>query len=272
MSDLKTLTKQFNLFQDEKGVWRCGGRLANTELLYSVKYPILLPRSHPLTSLVVRRAHERVFHNGVKETLAETRSKYWIPRGRSFTRNILHKCVTCRRFEGPPCKAPQPPPLPKCRVKEAPAFSYTGVDFAGPFVVRASQGSQSNKVWMALFTCYVTRAVHLDTVPDQSTLAFIRCLKRFVARRGLPKRFISDNEKTFKATSKYLDVDGLVQEHLTGLGVTWQFNVERAPWWGGAFERMVRSTKRCLKKLIGRAHLPLDELTTALAEIEAMIN
>ena len=234
-----------------------------------------LPKSHPLTSLVVKQAHERVFHNGVKETLAETRSKYWIPRGRSFTGTIIHKCVTCRRFEGSPFNAPPPPPLPECRVKQAPAFSYTGVDFAGPLMVRTSHSSQSDKVWIALFTCYVTRAVHLDTVPDQSTLTFIRCLKRFIARRGLPRRFISDNGKTFKAASKYLETifkDGLVQEHLTGLGVTWQFNVERAPWWGGAFERMVRSMKRCLKKFIGRAHFSLDELTTALSEIEAVLN
>ena len=115
----------------------------------------------------------------------------------------------------------------------------------------------------------------MDAVPDQSTLAFVRCLKRFVARRGLPRHFISDNGKTFKAASKYLDTifkDGSVQEHLKGLGVTWQFNVERAPWWGSPFERMVRSTKRCLKKLIGRAHFSLDELTTALAEIEAVLN
>lgn len=67
-------------------------------------------------------------------------------------------------------------------------------------------------------------------------------------------------------------MDRVVQEHLTGLGATWQFNVERAPWWGGAFERMVRSTKCCLKKLIGAAHLSLYELTTALAEIEAVLN
>ena len=166
-------------------------------------------------------------------------------------------------------------PLPACRVKETPAFSNTGVDFAGPLTIRASPTSQSTKVWIVLFTCYVTRAVHLDVVPDMSTSAFIRCMKRFSARRGVPTRFISDNGKTFKAAAKYLDLvfkDGDVKEHLTGLGVTWQFNVERAPWWGGAFERMVRSTKRCLKKLIGRAHISLDELTTALAEIEAVLN
>lgn len=118
----------------------------------------------------------------------------------------------------------------------------------------------------------MTRAVHLDVVPDQTTFAFIHCLKRFVARRGLPKRFISNNGKTFKAASNYLKAvfrGGVVH---AGLGVAWQFNMERAPWWGGAFERMVRSTKRCLKKLIGRAHFSLDELTTALAEIEAVLN
>lgn len=111
----------------------------------------------------------------------------------------------------------QPPPLPICRVKEDPAFTYTGVDFAGPLMIRSS----IPKVWMALFTCYITRAIHLEVVPDQSTQAFIRCLKRFVARRGIPRRFISDNGKTFKATAKYLDSvfkDGSVQEHLAGFG------------------------------------------------------
>ena len=197
------------------------------------------------------------------------------PNGRSLTRKIIHECVICRRFEGLPFKTPQPPPLPECRVKEAPAFSYTGVDFAGPLLVRASRSSESTKVWIALFTCYVTRAVHLETVPNQTTLAFIHCLKRFTARRGLPSRFISDNGKTFKAASRYLKAvfkSEAVQEYLTGLKIAWQFNVERAPWWGGAFERMVRSTKRCLKKLIGRAHFSYDEFNTALAEIEAVLN
>ena len=242
---------------------------------YATKYPILLPKSHPITTLIVKQAHERVLHDGVKETLTETRSKYWIPRGRSVIRKIVDQCVTCRKFEGLPFKAPQPPPFPECRVKEAPAFTFTGVDFAGPLMISTSPSAPSTKVWIALFTCYVTRAVHLDAVPDQSTLSFIRCLKRFVARRGLPKHFISDNGKTFKAAAKYLAAmsnDRAVEEHLVGVGVTWQFNVERAPWWGGAFERLVRSTKRCLKKMIGRAHFSLDELTTALAEIEAILN
>ena len=45
-----------------------------------------------------------------------------------------------------------------------------------------------------------------------------------------------------------------------------------ASWWGGAFEKIVRSTKRCLRKLIGCAHFSLEEFTTALVEIEAVLN
>ena len=63
-----------------------------------------------------------------------------------------------------------------------------------------------------------------------------------------------------------------MQGHLSGRGVEWIFNVEKAPWWGGAFERMVQSTKRCLRKMVGRARFSLDELYTALTEVESIIN
>jgi len=273
-SGFDLLQKQFKLFLDEKGVWRCEGRLSNANLPYAVKNPILLPRDHPLAALIVRESHEHVFHNGVKETLTEIRRKFWIPKARSLTRQLIHQCVLCRKMEGRAFKPPPPPPLPTFRVKEDPAFTHTGVDFAGPIYVRGHE-NLTQKVWICLYTCYVTRAVHLDAVPDQSTESFIRCLKRFAARRGLPTRFISDNGKTFKAASKYLKTvfkDGKVKEYLSGLGTEWIFNIERAPWWGGAFERMVQSTKRCLRKLIGRAQFSLDELVTALAEIESVIN
>ena len=273
-SDFESHKRQFNLFKDEKGVWRCEGRLSNAGVPYAVKNPILLPRSHPLTTLIVREAHERVFYNGIKETLTEIRRKYWILRVRSLTRQIIHRCVLCRRLEGMSFKPPPPSPLPTFRVKEDPAFTYTGIDFAGPLYVHGYENF-TQKVWICLFTCYVTRAVHLDVVLDQSTETFIRCLKRFSARRGLPTKFISDNGKTFKAAAKYLKTvfkDGEVKEYFTGLGTDWIFNVECAPRWGGAFERMVKSTKRCLRKLIGRAQFSLDEFVTVLAEIESVIN
>ena len=132
--------KQFGLFLEDR-MWRCGGRLSNAGIPYSTKHPLLLPRNHPITNLFVREAHNRVQHNGVKETLTELRARFWIVKGRSLVRYFIHRCVICRRFEGRALQAPPPPPLPPFREKEEPPFSFTGVDFAGPFTF----GSQNRQ-------------------------------------------------------------------------------------------------------------------------------
>jgi len=59
---------------------------------------------------------------------------------------------------------------------------------------------------------------------------------------------------------------------LSDLAVEWKLNVEKAPWWDGILERMIRSTKRCLRKAIGRARLTYDELLTVVTEVEMVIN
>ena len=95
---------------------------------------------------------------------------------------------------------------------------------------------------------------------DMSTPTFLCCFRRFVGRRGLPKQMISDNGKTFKAAANTIS------------DIKWTFNVPKAPWWGGVFERLVRSVKRCLKKMLGLARLTYDELLTALVEVELVLN
>ena len=85
---------QFNLFEDDKGVWRCRGRLSNVEVPYAMKNPILLPRGHPLTTQLVREAHERVFHDGIRETLTEIRRKYWILRVQEARGYIIQTTTT----------------------------------------------------------------------------------------------------------------------------------------------------------------------------------
>ena len=212
--------KQFDLFQDKNGIWRCRGRIQNAAIPYSTKHPILLPKDHHLTTLFVRKAHERVLHNGVRETLTELRSKLWIVKGRSFVKKVLHQCRVCRRYEGNPYQAPLPPPLPSYRVQEAPPLSFTGIDFAGPLYVKIGDGTK--KVWICLYTCCVVRAVHLDLVSDLSTPAFLQSLKRFTARRGLPSKILSDNGQTFKAAAKAIHAvvsHPDVQRYMTGLGV-----------------------------------------------------
>ena len=261
--------QQFNLFRDEFGVWRCGGRLSNANLPFNTKHPVLLDSQHHLTTLIVRDAHAKIQHNGVCETL---RAKYWIIRGRSFVRKVLHKCVICRRFEGRRHYPPPPPPLPEFRVKKAPAFTYTGVDYAGPLYIKGPNLTKNDsKVWIRLYTCCIVRAIHLEVVPDLTAQSFIPCFKRFTARRGFPTKMISDNGATFKAASRMLqDIVKHPEVEQCLSRIQWVFNLERAPWWGGIFERMVKSVKRCLRKTISR--LTLDELQTAITEVEMIVN
>ena len=155
------------------------------------------------------------------------------------------------------------------------ALSCVGVDFAGPLFVKSKvkDDPEMAKVYIALFTCGTSRAVHLELVPSLDAPTFLLCLGRFIGRRGLPKLIVSDNAKTFQASEKTLvslfELED-VQEHLSSKGIRWQFNL--APWWGGFFERLVKQVKSCLKKTLGRSKLSFDELTTILVEVEAVLN
>ena len=266
--------QQFGLFTDEHGTVRCKGRLSQAQLPSSTKYPILLDKSHHITSLIVRESHKRVMHGGVKSTLTELRSRYWIVQGRQFVRKLLYQCVVCRRLEGRPYGAPPPPPLPEFRVKEDPPFTYVGIDFAGPLYVKSFYSPQ-RKVWICLYTCCVTRAIHLDLVPDLSATTFLRSFRRFTARRGKPSLVVSDNGKTFKPAAREITRilnDPGVKRHFAKEHMKWTFNLEKAPWWGGVFERLVRSVKRCLKKTISGARLTYEELLTVITEVEMILN
>ena len=63
-----------------------------------------------------------------------------------------------------------------------------------------------------------------------------------------------------------------VQEFAASKFISWTFNVEAAPWTGGFFERMIKSVKRCSKKVLLDARLNYEELLTVLKEIENIIN
>ena len=113
--------------------------------------------------------------------------------------------VTCRKLKGLHYWAVPPPPLPEYCVKEAPPFAYSGVDFAGPLHIKVPDGSDSSKVWVALYTCCITRAVHLELVPDMTAQSFLRSFKHLTSRRGVPIQMVSDNGKTFVAAAQIID-------------------------------------------------------------------
>ena len=266
------LVRQLRLFLDN-GFLRCGGRIHNAPLCELSKFPYLLPTKHPLTNLIIIMTHVNQLHSGVNSIITALRQRYWITRIRQTVRNLLRKCVICRKVSGRPYSMPEAPPLPKSRTLCAAPFHVTGVDFTGALFVRDSGGEQ--KVYICLFTCANTRAVHLEVVTDLTEEKFLQAFRRFVGRKSLPQLMISDNASTFQSAAKEIEKmlnSPTLNEHLNKRGTVWQFIPKRAPWYGGFWERLIGLTKTTLKKVLGRTFISLIALQTIVVEVEAILN
>ena len=172
-----------------------------SKLPFNVKHPLILPSHHWVTTLIIWKCHETVYHDGAKETLAEFRSNYWISKGRQRVKTLLKKCYLCKLLEGMSYPAPTTSDLPEFRLDGGRTYRYTGVDFCGPVYVKGiyqSQVEEMNKAYILILTCATSRMIHLELCPDLTTEAYIRSQQRFMGRRGIPTMFISDNGRTFK--------------------------------------------------------------------------
>ena len=268
-----TLVKQLQLFLDQEGFIRCGGRIHNAPLTELTRFPYLLPAKHPLTRMIVLDAHATQLHAGTSALVSHIRQRYWIPSIRQYIQGQLKKCVTCRKAMGKPYRARDPPPLPKIRVQDATPFTVTGVDFTGALHIRGKSGIEN--AYICLFTCASTREVHLEVVPDLSTETFIQAFRRFASRNSLPRTMISDNAMTFSAaanTIQSLIGSTTVQDMLHRHSTDWRFIPKRVPWFGGWWERLIGITKSTIKKVLGRALVSYETLHTIVTEIEGVMN
>lgn len=268
---------------DASGILRVGGRLRNASCPYDQRFPVLLPKQHKLTELVVTHYHVTQLHAGPQATLAALNRQFWIINGRSVVRHLLHKCHKCFRDRAKTLQQ-QMADLPASRVEPTRPFLRSGVDYAGPLHVksRKGRGGQTTKAYIALFVCFATKAVHLELVSDLSSGAFIAALKRFIARRGKCRELHSDNGTNFVGANRELkrlfkqfsgeQHNTLVTEFLSLEGISWQFIPAKAPHFGGLWEAGIKSTKTQLRRVVGNSILTFEELYTVLTQIEACLN
>lgn len=263
----------FNPILDNDDIIRVGGRLLNSNYSYDRKHPILIPVNCNFTTVYLNYVHLRYFHSSPSFMITFVNQKFRFVGGlRRAVKKVYRACPTCRKFSNETMEQIIGP-LPKDRITVTRPFSITGVDFAGPFILKPV-GHRSKvrfKSYIAVFVCYCTRAVHLETVSDLTAAAFLATLKRFAARRGCPNTIYSDNATNFTGTSNLLS-DTNVLKYSNENRINWKFNPPRAPHHGGMFEAAVRIMKRHLKKTIGDQILTFEELTTLSAEVEAIMN
>lgn len=290
-NDIKHLQKKRNLapalrklrpFLDNNLI-RVGGRLKNSDLSYNSQHPILLPSKEHVTTILIDYHHKKYLHAGPQLLMSLLRQKYWILSARNLIRKRVHLCNTCFKTN-PKSNFPIMGDLPECRVKQSKPFLHTGVDHAGPIAITMNRqrGTRRLKAYICLFICLVTRAVHIELVSDLSTDCFLNAFKRFIARRGPCGTLYSDNGTAFIGAKSYLDdlyhflgseqFKDAFSHTLSEYRVNWKFNPPSAPHFGGIWEANVRSVKTHLYRVIGEQLLTYEELSTILAQIEALLN
>jgi len=257
---LKSKLSQLQPFLDDKSILRVTGRLMCSDLKFDSKHPIILPKAHPFTTLLLKEIHEKNCHIGTSQMCSIVRQKFWILQCRRVCKRIVDSCIKCRRFKA---KAFQPNfdflPADRVQTKVFKPFDATGVDYLGPIALLHN----NIKLYVLLFTCLQIRALHLELTVSLSANDFYKAFVRFISRRGTPSIIRSDNAKTFKSAAEKLQ---------TTHGIEWKFNVQRAPWAGGVWERMVRTVKTSLRFIINSIPPTIQDFETHLCYIENIIN
>ena len=226
-----------------------------------------------MTELIIQHTHEKLVHGSTSNTMAALRTRFWIPKCRQRVKSILSRCCICKRYKLCRYSIPHSPPLPSFRVEECRPFQYTGVDYSGALHIKYND--KVRKVYLVLFTCASTRAVHLDLAEDSSAYAFAKVYRRFVARRSSPQLMLSDNATNFVGFLPQLQEfqsDPSVANLLSQNRTTWRFIPARAPWFGGMWERLVGFSKSILKRALGKQLCTYDELLTIITEVEGRVN
>ncbi|XP_076660338.1 uncharacterized protein LOC143363666 [Halictus rubicundus] len=276
----KSKLRSLNPFIDEKGILRVGGRLQNSDLEYERKHPILLPKGHHITDIIIRDIHIENYHSGLTATLYNVRQTYWPIDGKNTTRKILRNCVKCFRVH-PPTTNYVMGNLPATRVLETRPFTNVGIDYCGPFFIkeRRHRNRTRVKVYVAVFICFSTKAVHLEVVGDMTTEAFLAALKRFIGRRGKCTNIYSDNGTNFVGANnelhelhKVLRENDEVNHFITDKGISWHFMPALSPHFGGLWEAAVKSLKHHLKRVVGDELFTYEQFATFVTEIEAILN
>ncbi|XP_055633964.1 uncharacterized protein LOC129774271 [Toxorhynchites rutilus septentrionalis] len=260
---------------DSEGVIRIGGRLQLSAESYNIRHQIVIPGFHPFTKLLIMHNHKKLIHGGNTVTLAVLRDEFWPLHGRRAIRSVHRSCFNCHRANPRPIEQPVGQ-LPSSRVTVNEAFYCTRVDYCGPLYLKpAHRRAESQKVYICVFVCFSTKAVHLELAGDLSTNTFLMALNRFMYRRNKPHHIYSDNGTNFIGAKNALHQlysrlqsepeNEKITKYLAQDGIQWHLIPPRAPNFGGLWEAAVKVAKKQLNMIKPLPepdirHLPMNRL------------
>ena len=261
-------------FIDSHDILRVGGRLTEAALHPHVKHPLILPKGHHVSRLLIKHFHEKVLYQGRGMTINELRSNgIWILGCSSEVSSFIFRCVKCRKFRK--CTQEQKmSDLPLERMEATPPFTYSGMDCFGPFYVK--DGRKELKRYGVLFTCMCSRAIHIEMLDDLTSDAFLNALRCFIALRGNVSQLQSDQGTNFVgARNEFKELmKEIEQERVKELGCSFVMNPPASSHMGGVWERQIRTVRSVLTSILDQSARRLDSssLRTFLYEVMAIVN
>ncbi|XP_072377951.1 uncharacterized protein [Diabrotica undecimpunctata] len=268
-------------FLDENYVLRVGGLLRLSGLDFNSKHPILISSNHPFTKLLFEHKHKVLLHAGPQLLLSSIRQYYWPIRGRDLARKTVRNCLTCFKFK-PTFASCTMASLPEAPTTPSLPFQHCGIDFAGPFLLnnKSGRGAKEIKGYVCVFVCFCNKAVNLELITNLTTDCFLSCLKRFIARRGIPNDIYSDNGSTFVGARNELKQFGqfllknntYIHNYAIDYNINWHFIPPYAPNFGGLWEAAVKSMKHHLKRVLLDKKLIYEDFNSLLIQIKGVLN
>ena len=274
LSDSSSI-KQLDPFLDADGLMRVGGRSRwSTSLPTQERHPVLIPKQTHVALLLVRHYHELCKHQGRELTMSYLRAAgFWIPGLSSAVRAYLSQCVLCRKLRGK-VMSQKMADLPTSRVNPSPPFSYVGLDYFGPFEVK--EGRRYLKRYGVIFTCFYSRAVHVEVADDMTSDCFINCLRTFISIRGTVRQLYCDQGSNFVGASNELAKalanmtgDSSLKAHMERNKIDFQFGSPHSSHMGGVWERQIRTFRNVLNGLVQPSHT-IDTATLRTIFYECM--
>jgi len=162
---------------------------------------------------------------GIQYTLMLlTRRKFWIIKGISSIKHYTGRCNTCIIKKAHPLHQ-LIADLPAFRLAiNKKSFANTGCDYFGPIFYKEARSER--KAWSLLFTCMMTRAIHVEIEMSLDLNSFILAFSCFIDLRGPVSSLYSDIGSTFQAAAnvlpELLQSSGL-QSFFHNRGLTWEF-------------------------------------------------
>lgn len=280
----KTKLQRLQPFMDKIHMLRVGGRIKFSSVSYNAKHPLLLPKDHHVTQLLIKHYHLKYLHAGPQLVQSLLTQNFWILSARNAIRSCIFKCITCFKAK-PQNKPPLMGDLPPNRVTPGKPFSKTGIDFAGPFSVKIHtlRNAKITKVYLCIFVCLSTKAIHLEVAMDLSTDAFLDTLTRFISRRGLCSDIYCDCGTNFMGAaaklkrlqstlSKSPNFTNAITKFTAEQYMNFHFSPPAAPHIGGLWESAVKCAKHHLTRTIGKQILILTDFITLTTKVEAILN